>query len=1176
MRLQYLRLPGFVRIETKPPRPTTRMSIQTADLDDLPRDLVERFADRDGVLWIGSGVSASRFEKRPDGSTVRSGVPSADALARHFRKRLAARAGSPAPEGTRLDDLAMRYQRHYGRPCLNRLLSLYRARNAIAPEFFEKLATLPDSACLFVTTNYDPFLEEALRYRSPTVVIRELGLETVTKARPIVYKVHGDAGKPDRCVVTSDDYDAWERGSGELPTIILGLFLQSVVVAIGYRGQDPHFRQLLRRANESLRATGGSARTLFVVVPDPKLDDFSPYEADSYDLVVVPRTGEEYIDWLSASLLEVKRRRAAEDLARIIDSPDVSAARIRLGATISGGEQRQQAAAYEALAAVLVERGRVREALLERARAARLWREAGSLERARQLTHAVMATALESLRDAQLADSLRGVATAIRAPLDEHVESADDAYLELAALTEIRRGIPNQPAPREFSILERRLESAPDGSERRKKLIGVVASLRAEVAVTNLDPSSAATHYEEAAANSFDMERCLHFTVRALLFGGLSGARPQASTGLAELQVPDAVDEERQRAIGWLRTVSGEVDAAISAFQTAASRAVSRGDVQTAALCYRCAEWAERQRPMAFLGAESAGQVAYRLEQALAREGARARATVGDLLRQSDYALADGELRGAVFNALAAQRLAFDDINPAGLERTWEKLASAWLPVAAEVDDGWTLELTTYFAGCCRADLKDDLAQSRLGPLRTALQTRASSDLRNEIVSMCTTDGLGPVERRGMLLLLGDLQNIMTPALLATHVVPAIERGLAASWGPVRRVDVVSAACRLAGEVSSLLTPAQACRVLEQLFDLARRTPPAYLDDVYGAVASVIGEAQLPEDGGSVWASHLLQVRESKRASRAHVDDRLAVAIARLLPRVVPELQHMLWAVLKRDAEVHHWIGFEQLARQGTDIPADLLERFLLAEAEVARMLSAPESGDSFGFRFPPWPVLTRVAATRASVPVRREAFDAALGVLKQERQWSRTKAQWVPFAVHLARSLPAHLSEMLAVLQRLAGGSYTEPGTAGVLPTHPLSSFRFARSGRELDEAALGALGALYRSSGQGAQAGIMSALRAALGSEDGTTRRAAAFSFGELLAAHEHDATDSSSFASRALAPSEAERQGESVQDEALRYILTAVIDPDPRVRDAAIEILRNGRLSSGGRPGQDDPER
>ena len=88
------------------------MTIQVITLDQVPSELVERFADGNGVLWIGAGVSGRREEEQPDGNRRMVGVPGPSHFAEHLRKRLE-RTGAASLAGKPLDELAMRYESRY-------------------------------------------------------------------------------------------------------------------------------------------------------------------------------------------------------------------------------------------------------------------------------------------------------------------------------------------------------------------------------------------------------------------------------------------------------------------------------------------------------------------------------------------------------------------------------------------------------------------------------------------------------------------------------------------------------------------------------------------------------------------------------------------------------------------------------------------------------------------------------------------------------------------------------------------------------------------------------------------------------------------------------------------------------------------------------------------------------
>jgi hypothetical protein len=123
--------------------------------------------------------------------------------------------------------LPQRYEQQFGRERLNKVLAIYQAGHATPPPFYDRVAQLPAEIDTFVTTNYDPFLYNALaRARAPIKIVRGHALHTADRSRPVVYMVHGDAADSSRCVITTEDYVRWEADTGVLRSLILNLFLQ--------------------------------------------------------------------------------------------------------------------------------------------------------------------------------------------------------------------------------------------------------------------------------------------------------------------------------------------------------------------------------------------------------------------------------------------------------------------------------------------------------------------------------------------------------------------------------------------------------------------------------------------------------------------------------------------------------------------------------------------------------------------------------------------------------------------------------------------------------------------------------------------------------------------------------------------------------------------------------------
>jgi hypothetical protein len=799
-----------------------------------------------------------------------------------------------------------------------------------------------------------------------------------------------------------------------------------------------------------------------------------------------------------------------------------------------------EAEAYGSLADALEAAGRAREAMYERAQSVRPWLQANDTARAESLQLSLLERAAVVLRDADLADTVHTYMTPRDHLGDHFVECTTDEYLFALALAEILKGVPGAPKSKSLATLEARAAAELSQSHRGQSLACKAALLRAEKAVSDVALDDAAREFQQHAELETDNLAKMRSRLRALLYGGLQGQAPEALTEIAELNIPEELQEERLRALGWLAVASGDIDRGLTAFHGAARIAIGRADTRAAAVSFRCIEWAERQRRLTFGPTELPGRIAYRLERRAAELDAVAKASVDRLIRNVDHALMESDYREAVFTGLAAQRLAYDEINPAGVERARDKLRHAWLPIVEEANDAWTLGWAAYFAGCSRADLQDDRAKRQLRTLLTALRSRASQDTIEEVVKVCAEEPLGPVERTGMLLLLADMADLLTKDLVGRHLVSVLVRALDRGWGIVTRANQALAACRLIQKCSHLLDGPHANSIVAALLRLGANTPAAYADDLHRALAQLLTNAEIAGDEAVASAQFLYGfVERTAAGSRSYATEHAEVGLSVLLPRLPEDLQTRIWSILRQDASRGHWTPLSQLAHQGTTIPIDLLEGFLRAEAAVAESLSKPVDGKSYGPRFPPPGALTEAAANGASSTAIASALDASLKVLSQERQWSRIRAQWIGFVVRLLRAAPARIPEALPVLAKLAAGRFEEPGSAGVLPRHPLSTFRFLGASDDAQADAVHGIGALYPHSGHEEQREISSVLANALENTSPDVRVSAVYGYGEILADRTMRARG---------APNELREQ-----------VIKAVLDSDPAVRDAAVEVLR-----------------
>lgn len=151
------------------------------------------------------------------------------------------------------------------KPKLGKLLALVgdHLREHNQSDVYRILAELP--ASFYVTTNFDPLLERALkandrppqqvltrwRYQSPPQSADEQKVAVPSAKAPLVYHAFGafGAGTDDGLVLTEDDYFDYllENAAGQLmPAVVESALVDNSLLFLGFRLTDWHFRVLFR------------------------------------------------------------------------------------------------------------------------------------------------------------------------------------------------------------------------------------------------------------------------------------------------------------------------------------------------------------------------------------------------------------------------------------------------------------------------------------------------------------------------------------------------------------------------------------------------------------------------------------------------------------------------------------------------------------------------------------------------------------------------------------------------------------------------------------------------------------------------------------------------------------------------------------------------------------------
>lgn len=1169
-------------------------------LNDLPDSLIEQFAAGDGLLWTGAGVSRRQPVRQEDGRTVWAGVPVAAALEAHLR----AWTPHPHPGEAGFEELATIYAQRPGRSRLNRLLrAAYFTGARLAPSFYDRIARLSAYVRVFVTTNYDPFLERALVARRPAVVVVEQGLERVSNRQPAVYKVHGDAQYPETCVITTPDYDRWERDATQLRDTLSTLFVAHTVVALGYRAQDGNFRRLLGAVNARTRARSGEPRALYVVTPDAAIEDFAAYDVPEHEVVLIRATGEDFLDWLLTRLAECQRTADADALSLLIDAPAVRAARDNasgLRPETDPGFAHQTDPPDEAwsayanalltLADALQTARRPEEAIRVRADASRALRVAGANARADSVVRDAYVTALVNRRDARLADDLR-LHYARAAGGEQMVRMSEDAEVAYyAALAETLTGVPGAP-PVFLEYLGKNApstqlaEASPEAVPPRGNVIETsappsltradiasarvnsasqevdpapfrAARVRAEYAVTQLAFQEAASAFEEARNYACTAEERAECLVRAALFRGLShgssetGTRSDARARLQALAVPDAVESLRLRAEAWLAALDADFTLAVETFSVVGRRAMGLLDAVGAANAYRSAEWALLQQPELLVIQDGPGTLAYRLESSAARQPDAPRVSAHELLEEAERCLRGSKTREAWLTALAAQRLAYDDVDPGNVHRARIVLANVWeqtLKAGGDVlRDDFSIHSALYYCARVHAELDNTERARRVEVLSRALTVYANPAKRSAAIRDIGAQATSRAERASALMLLSDLAPVLNAQDIEETAIPILRDGIADGWGASTRTNCARAACALLGNIVDRLPLKSAATIRDDLAQLEVRTPWAYRDDLYLALAQVTDRSEFAADGGAALAQQLIETLETIRAtagSATRIRSTLTIALAATMLRASAAVATQIDTEIQREAAAANWDGIAVLAGRNAPLPQRLLDEYLSGITTRMRHLTQAGSRVSFGFGPSDDPRLTQRAGRDASDKMRYAAIDGVIALLGEDRQREVVRAPWVGCAVRLAWGTSERRRDVVAALLRLATGVFAPSGIEASVGDHPLSSFRVTGFDvGALQGNALSGLGAVWSYVDEEMHPDMRAALEAALDHPDPIVRTGAAHGLQSTLTAALEWETE--------LTPYTAGWQVEG--------LIRALGDPLPSVQDVARKAL------------------
>lgn len=107
------------------------------------------------------------------------------------------------------------------------------------------------------TTNYDKLIETSLRDAGKAVDVKDAVAQLAT-TRPgrdaTLYKMHGDADRPNEAVVTKDDFERYERDRGAFTSALAGDLVSKTFLFLGFSFTDPNLEHVLARVRLTFNA----------------------------------------------------------------------------------------------------------------------------------------------------------------------------------------------------------------------------------------------------------------------------------------------------------------------------------------------------------------------------------------------------------------------------------------------------------------------------------------------------------------------------------------------------------------------------------------------------------------------------------------------------------------------------------------------------------------------------------------------------------------------------------------------------------------------------------------------------------------------------------------------------------------------------------------------------------
>ena len=205
---------------------------------------------------VGSGFSRNATRVRPDAAPIPLWSDLAAELAANLpdsgRPRGAGAEKQNEPAGADALDLAQKYEDAFGRARLHELLSKSVRDEDFRPgDLHRRLLALPWRDVF--TTNWDTLLERCLPLPERAYDVVTSADHLPLRAPPRIVKLHGSLPGTFPLIVTKRDYEDYGDCFAPFVNTVQQSMMETVVLLLGFSGDDPNFREWLSWVRKNLR-----------------------------------------------------------------------------------------------------------------------------------------------------------------------------------------------------------------------------------------------------------------------------------------------------------------------------------------------------------------------------------------------------------------------------------------------------------------------------------------------------------------------------------------------------------------------------------------------------------------------------------------------------------------------------------------------------------------------------------------------------------------------------------------------------------------------------------------------------------------------------------------------------------------------------------------------------------